>query len=139
MGATGYGNGFPEFDCGKVMAVKDWLDTGKCLLGFHQGDWRLESPARCVLIQTCDRCGTVNQRIEHSWSDWNNAGAQSCELSRTCTRCAESEKRIEHNWEAWTYRQDGSCNQSKRCQVCAEWNDENRIEHQWGVWEYSER
>jgi hypothetical protein len=139
MGATGYGNGSREFDCGKLMAVKDWLDTGKCLLGFHQGDWRPESPAGCLLIQTCQRCGTVNQRVEHSWSDWNNANAQSCELLRSCSRCAESEKRIEHTWEAWSYRQDGSCEQSKRCQVCAEWNDENRIEHQWGTWEYSER
>jgi hypothetical protein len=119
--------------------VKDWLDTGKCLLGFHQGDWRSESPARCLLIQTCERCGTVNQRVEHSWSDWNHADAQSCELSRSCSRCAEAEKRIEHNWEAWRYRQDGFCDQGKRCQRCAEWNDENRIEHQWGIWEYSER
>ena len=139
MGATDYGNEFREFDCGKLMAVKDWLDTGKCLLGFHQGDWRPESSVRCLLIQTCERCGTVNQRLEHHWSDWNHAGAQSCELSRACNRCAESERRIEHNWEAWTYRQDDSCDQSKRCQVCAEWNDENRIEHQWGIWEYSER
>ena len=121
------------------MAVKDWLDTGKCLLGFHQGDWRPESPAHCLLIQTCERCGTVNQRVEHSWSDWNHADAQSCELLRSCSRCAESEKRIEHNWDAWSYRQDGFCDQSKRCQRCAEWGDENRIEHQWGIWEYSER
>jgi hypothetical protein len=121
------------------MAVKDWLDTGKCLLGFHQGDWRPESLARCVLIQACERCGTVNQRVEHSWSDWNHAGPQSCELLRTCSRCAESEKRIEHNWDTWSYRQDGSCDQSKRCQRCAEWGEENRIEHQWGSWEYSER
>ena len=139
MDATGYGNGSREFDYEKLMAVKDWLDTGKCLLGFHQGDWRLEAPARCVLIQACERCGTVNQRIEHSWSDWNHADAQSCELLRSCSRCAESEKRIEHNWEAWTYRQDGFCDQSKRCHRCAQWGDENRIEHQWGIWEYSER
>lgn len=139
MGVIGYGNESREFDYDKLMAVKDWLDTGKCLLGFHQGDWRPESPLRCVLIQTCERCGTVNQRVEHNWSDWNHAGAQSCELSRSCSRCAESEKRIEHDWEAWSYRQDGSCDQSKRCGVCAEWNDENRIEHQWRFWEYSER
>ena len=139
MGDTGYGNESREFRGDKLMAVKDWLDSGKCLLGFHQGEWRLESPARCVLIQTCERCGTVNQRIEHAWSDWNHAVAQSCERSRTCSRCAESEKLIEHNWGTWRYLQDGSCQQSKRCQDCAEWNDENRIEHQWGVWEYSER
>ena len=139
MGATGYGNESREFDVDKLMTVKDWLDTGKCLLGFHQGDWRLESSARCVLIQTCERCGTVNQRVEHSWSDWNHADAQTCERSRTCSRCAESEKRIEHSWEAWSYRQEGSCQQSKRCEVCAEWNDEDRIEHEWGIWEYSER
>jgi hypothetical protein len=139
MGATGYGNGSREFDRDKLMAVKDWLDTGKCLLGFHQGDWRPESPARCVMIQTCQRCGNVNTRVEHSWSDWNHASAQSCERSRRCTHCAESEKRTEHTWEAWSYHQDGSCQQSKRCRICSEWNDESRIEHQWGFWEYSER
>jgi hypothetical protein len=139
MGATGYGNESRRLDGDKLMAVKDWLDTGKCLLGFHQGDWRLESSARCVLIQACERCGTVNQRMEHSWSDWNHGGAQSCERSRTCSRCAEAERRIEHSWEAWSYRQDGSCQQSKRCEVCAAWNDEDRIEHEWGYWEYSER
>ena len=139
MGATGCGNGSREFDYDKFMAVKDWLDTGKCLLGFHQGDWRLVSPARCVLIQTCERCGTVNQRIEHSWSDWHQADAQSCERARTCSRCAESERRVEHNWNEWSYRQEGSCDQSRRCQGCSEWSDENRVEHQWGIWEYSER
>jgi hypothetical protein len=86
MGATEFGNGYLEFDCGKLMAVKDWLDTGKYLLGFHQGDWRLDSPARCVLLQACERCGTVNQRIEHIWSDWKHGGAQSCNLLRTCSR-----------------------------------------------------
>ena len=139
MDATGYGNGSREFDCGKVMAVKDWLDTGKCLLGFHQGDWQLESPARCVLIQNCERCGTVNQRIEHSWLDWNQAGAQSCERGRACSRCAESERRIEHHWDEWSYRQNGSCRQGQRCQNCGDWKDGTRVEHQWGFWEYSER
>jgi hypothetical protein len=139
MGATEFGNGYLEFDCGKLMAVKDWLDTGKCLLGFHQGDWRLEAPARCVLIQACERCGTVNQRVEHIWSDWKHGGAQSCNLSRTCSRCAESETRVEHNWDGWTYRQEGSCEQRKRCQRCAEWDDESRVDHQWGSWDYSER
>lgn len=139
MDATGYGNGSREFDCGKLMAVKDWLDTGKCLLGFHQGDWRHDAPAHCVLIQVCERCGTVNQRVEHSWSDWTHAGAQSCNQLRRCSRCAESETRIEHDEEAWTYRQDGSCEQEKRCQRCAEWLAESRVEHQWGPWKYSER
>ncbi len=86
MAATEYGNGSREFDCGKFMAVKDWLDTGKCLLGFHQGDWQLEAPARCALIQTCERCGIVNRRIEHNWSEWTPAGAQLANRLRVCRR-----------------------------------------------------
>ena len=93
------------------MALKDWLDTGKCLLGLHQGDWRLEAPGRCVLVQTCERCGAVNQREEHSWLDWHYAAEHRCDLSRSCSRCAESENRFEHQWGAWIYREDDSCEQ----------------------------
>ncbi len=121
------------------MAVKDWLNTGRCLLGFHEGDWRFEAPARCVFLQTCGRCGTVSRRLEHSWADWTHLQSQSCHLSRTCSRCGESETRTEHNWNGWIYREDGSCEQRARCQRCADWGDESRIEHQWDSWEYSER
>ena len=121
------------------MALKDWLDTGKCLLGLHQGDWRLEAPGGCALVQTCERCGTVNQRIEHSWLDWHYIAEQRCDLSRSCHRCAESERRIEHQWGAWIYRKDDSCAQGIRCQRCSAWSDETRTAHDWEPWEYSER
>ena len=121
------------------MALKDWLDTGKCLLGLHQGDWRLEAPGSCAVVQTCERCGAVNQRIEHTWLDWHYTAEQRCDLSRSCNRCAESEKRMEHQWGAWIYRKDDSCAQGIRCERCSAWSDETRIEHYWGPWEYSER
>jgi hypothetical protein len=78
------------------MALKDWLDTGKCLLGFHQGDWKRENPASCVLIQTCDRCHTISQQVEHDWREWRYASDQSCEFERSCDRCREKESRVEH-------------------------------------------
>jgi len=62
------------------MALRDWLDTGKCMLGFHQGDWTAESPASCVLIQTCDRCHTINQRVEHDWPEWRYRAENDCNL-----------------------------------------------------------
>ena len=121
------------------MALKDWLDSGKCFIGLHQGDWRLEAPGRCMLVQTCERCGAVNQREEHSWLDWHYAAEHRCDLSRSCSRCAESENRFEHQWAAWIYREDDSCAQGIRCQRCSAWSDETRIEHHWEPWEYSER
>ena len=121
------------------MALKDWLDTGKCLLGLHQGDWRLEAPSGCALVQTCERCGAVNRRIEHSWLDWHYIAEQRCDLSRSCSRCAESEQRMEHQWGAWIYREDDSCEQGIRCERCSAWSDETRTAHDWEPWEYSER
>ena len=121
------------------MALKGWLDAGKCLLGFHQGDWALEAPNRCVLVQTCERCRAVSQRVEHIWLEWAYAAVEGCELSRKCSRCREAEQRTEHQWGAWAYRQDGSCEQGMECEQCHVLAEETRIEHPWGVWEYSER
>jgi len=81
------------------MALKDWLDTGKCMLGFHQGEWVRADPASCVLIQSCDRCRTINQRVEHDWPDWSYRSETDCALERSCKRCAETEARVEHNGE----------------------------------------
>jgi hypothetical protein len=120
------------------MALKGWIDAGKCLLGLHQGDWKLEAPSRCVWLQTCESCGAVSQRLEHSWSDWTYASEHRCDLSRRCSRCAESEASTEHQWGAWTYRQEGSCNQGVRCERCLAWADEKRTEHLWSPWDYSE-
>jgi hypothetical protein len=121
------------------MALKGWLDTGKCLLGFHQGNWALEAPNRCVLAQTCERCGAVSQRVEHMWLEWSYADAERCVLARRCSRCRETEQRTEHCWGAWAYRQNGSCEQGMECERCHALAEEKRIEHPWGVWEYSER
>src|SRR6185295_6558398 len=121
------------------MALKDWLDTGKCMLGFHQGDWIAESPASCVLIQTCDRCHTINQRVEHDWPEWRYRAENDCNLERSCNRCAESESRIEHQWGSWIYRNQAECEQGIPCVRCAAWSQDHRVEHDWGEWEYQEQ
>ncbi|HEX7233061.1 MAG TPA: hypothetical protein VF452_21940, partial [Candidatus Binatia bacterium] len=121
------------------MALKDWLDTGKCMLGFHQGEWVRADPVSCVLIQSCDRCRTINQRVEHDWPDWSYRSETDCGLERACTRCAESETRVEHQWGTWQYRSADGCEQGIQCTRCASWSDEHRVEHTWGEWRYEER
>ncbi len=121
------------------MALKDWLDTGKCMLGFHQGEWVRADSASCVLIQRCDRCGTINQRVEHEWPDWSYRSETDCALERSCKRCAETEARVEHQWGSWQYRSADGCEQGIQCKRCATWSDEHRVEHAWGEWRYEER
>jgi Pyruvate/2-oxoacid:ferredoxin oxidoreductase delta subunit len=121
------------------MALKDWLDTGKCMLGFHQGEWVRTDPASCVLIQSCERCRTINQRVEHEWPDWRYRSEADCALERSCNRCAEIETRVEHQWGTWQYRSANGCEQGIQCNRCAIWCDEQRIEHAWGEWRYEER
>src|ERR1051325_10082999 len=120
------------------MALKDWFDTGKCLLGFHEGAWRREDEASCTLLQTCSRCHAVNQRVEHSWSDWSYDESDGCDLSRACSRCAESERRTEHQWGEWKFLREGACDQSPRCARCAAWGEELRTQHEWAGWYYNE-
>jgi hypothetical protein len=109
------------------------------MLGFHQGDWIREDPANCVLIQTCDRCHTINQRIEHDWSESRYRSEQDCVLERACKRCAEKEARVEHRWGSWTYRSEVRCEQGIQCARCAAWSEDQRVEHEWGEWKYNER
>jgi hypothetical protein len=121
------------------MALKDWLDTGKCLLGFHQGNWQRENPASCVLIQTCDRCRTISQQVEHDWREWRYASDQSCDFERSCDRCREKESRVEHQWGTWLYRREEACDQGIQCTRCGTWAQDSRVEHDWGEWEYREQ
>lgn len=101
------------------MALKDLIDGGKCLLGFHQGDWRVTSPDRCELAQTCQRCGVVTTRIEHVWGDWGYVSPASCDERRTCRRCGEHETRVGHAWGAWGYveRHRAPVRQCERCGI----------------------
>ena len=78
------------------MALKDWLDTGKCLVGFHEGNWLRENTRSCVMLQTCARCGNISQRVEHDWAEWRYPSPTNCDLARSCKRCAENETQIEH-------------------------------------------
>lgn len=99
------------------MALKDLIDGGKCLLGFHQGDWRMTSPDRCELAQTCERCGVVTTRIEHAWGDWGYAAPASCDERRTCRRCDAHETRVGHAWGAWSYVERHRA-PVRRCERC---------------------
>ena len=123
----------------RPMALKEWLDTGKCLLGFHQGEWTRENPASCVLIQTCDRCQTTSQRVEHDWPEWRYVSGDDCRLERLCGRCSEKETRVEHQWGTWRYRREEGCDQGIQCTRCGSWSQESRVEHEWADWEYNER
>src|ERR1043166_441923 len=121
------------------MALKDWLDTGKCLLGFHEGTWNRETPQSCVLVQTCDRCRTISKQVEHDWPEWVYAADESCDLQRLCNRCREKEARIEHQWGNWVYQSEAGCEQGIQCTRCAAWASDSRIEHDWRNWEYNEQ
>jgi hypothetical protein len=119
------------------MALKDWLDAGKCALGLHEGDWARETADSCELAQTCVRCHTISKRVEHDFAEWR-AAPQACEWVRSCNRCAQQETRLEHHWGTWTYRLDETCQQGIPCTNCSAWSDQSRVEHDWGNWEYNE-
>ena len=121
------------------MALKDWLDTGKCLVGFHEGNWLRENTRSCVMLQTCPRCGNISQRVEHDWAEWRYPSPTNCDLARSCKRCAENETQIEHQWDTWTYRGDNACEQGIPCVRCSAWDEQSRIEHDWDSWEYHEQ
>lgn len=107
------------------------------MVGLHEGDWAREAPHSCVLIQTCVRCHTVNQRVVHDFAEWQ-AVPESCEWVRSCNRCDHHETRLEHQWGTWTYLSDRSCEQGIPCTNCSAWDGHSRVEHDWGHWEYSE-
>lgn len=86
------------------MALKDWVDGGKCLLGFHQGPWT-QPPGSCVKSQTCERCGVVSSQTEHDWKEWAYATSGDCIQERACHRCDEREQRTEHAWSPWEYEE----------------------------------
>jgi len=121
------------------MALRDWLDTGKCLLGFHEGEWIREHPNSCVLIQTCNRCRATSQRVEHQWAEWRYVSEHNCALERSCSRCAEKENHTEHQWGNWSYKDHGGCEQGIQCERCGNWSADSRMEHEWGEWNYVER
>ncbi len=107
------------------------------MVGLHEGDWAREAPHSCVLNQTCVRCHTVNQRVEHDFSECE-ASTESCEWVRSCNRCGQQETRLEHQWGPWTYIRDGACEQGVPCTNCSTWDGQSRVDHDWGAWEYSE-
>ena len=120
------------------MPIKNWLDNGKCLLGFHQGEWHLEAKNRCDFAQVCERCNVVNRRTEHTWAEWSYTAEHECSLGRTCARCGNTEERVEHQWGDWVYQKDNACDQGIPCTRCNDWSAESRVVHEWGPWEYVE-
>ena len=115
---------------------KKLLQKGKCLLGFHEGEWNYEQPAQCTQTRLCTLCQKRQERTHHIWAEWEFERERDCAQRRVCERCAESEERVTHNWAAPEFVEEGSCEQVRRCARC-EAEEPTGASHQWGRWEYA--
>lgn len=115
--------------------LKDVWNKGKCLLGFHVGEWRYSREGGCDQVQSCERCGTESTRVDHVWGDWAFVLEDACELERVCARCKEQEVEIEHEWQEPAYRDSDSCLQVQSCSRCGEEEPTDTV-HLWDAWEY---
>lgn len=115
--------------------LKNLLDKGKCVLGFHDGPWQTMQGDTCLQQQTCTRCQVVSHRTEHQWEAWHYQADAACEVSRTCARCAETEQRVEHHWADPVYSGSDSCEQAHICQRCGQEKPAG-VNHQWNRWDY---
>jgi hypothetical protein len=114
---------------------KDFLDKGKCLLGFHEGPWQYRQPKNCTKVQKCQRCGNEAERIEHRWSGWSWEADRRCDRIRTCARCSETEKSLEHTWGQPTYVRAGACDTVVVCARCGE-EEGREAAHVLDAWVY---
>ena len=102
------------------MGFKDLINKGKCLIGFHQGEWCAESPTSCTFTRVCERCGVENSKVEHTWTEWSFSADVSCQQSRTCNRCGLQEERLYHTWAEAIYKTKATCEQEQVCARCRE-------------------
>jgi CHAT domain-containing protein len=123
----------------RVMALKDLLDKGRCLIGMHQGEWALDAAGECSQTRVCLICGVKSTRVEHNWSAWEYRSVESCELLRACERCRDAETRTEHTWGDWQYPRENDCTQVQACSRCGTCGEQTQLVHQWEPWAYSER
>lgn len=118
-----------------LYMFKNLFNKGKCLLGFHQGEWQYELTNQCNQTQVCKRCQTESKRIEHVWGEWTYQSEDACDLLRVCSRCTETESCIEHNWGQPTYKYSDSCIQVQVCNRCRK-EEIGATKHCWERWEY---
>lgn len=117
---------------------KKLFDKGKCLLGFHQGEWSYKHPALCLQTRICTRCKTKEKRTQHEWGDWAFRAEKDCTQMRTCARCAATDERMQHQWHPPQYKTKDSCEQISLCARCGEETTHSRPTHRWGAWQESD-
>jgi tetratricopeptide (TPR) repeat protein len=120
------------------MALKDLLDKGKCLVGFHRGEWVFDTTGQCAQTRVCPICGVRNARVEHGWGEWTHRSLGSCELIHACQRCGDVETRTEHSWGDWQYVRENDCTQMQACMRCGTAGEQTQLLHAWEPWAYSE-
>src|SRR5688572_3093946 len=101
--------------------LKNLFNSGKCLLGFHQGEWQFESPSSCLQYQVCEHCKKRSTKTEHTWNEWDYQTEDNCQQIRVCLRCQNEETRILHVWSADAYyKKDGERTTVNYCERCGE-------------------
>ena len=68
-----------------------------CAVVGHTGDWTYPDE-RCVRVRTCERCGEVTRKQEHTWTAFEYVETHGCEQARRCDRCRAVESRLVHVW-----------------------------------------
>ena len=120
------------------MALKDWLDTGKCLVGFHEGNWLPRKSRSCVLLQTCARCKNISRRVEHDWAEWRYPRRQTA----TWRDRASAARNKKHGWSTngtlGLTAGDKPANRAFRVPLFGVGRTEP-FEHDWDMREYHEQ
>jgi len=84
----------------------------------HTGDWTYPDE-RCVRVRTCERCGEVTRKQEHTWTAFEYVETHGCEQERRCDRCRAVESRLVHVWGPWLYvGTEQHFRQSHTCRRC---------------------
>ncbi|HET8548623.1 MAG TPA: hypothetical protein VFL57_11490 [Bryobacteraceae bacterium] len=99
--------------------LKDLLQRGKCLVGFHQGPWLFSAEKICTKVQVCTVCNARTEKPEHNWTEWSLPPQDSCDFVRRCSRCDITETKTEHAWGEPEYAEAGACNLQRVCSRCA--------------------
>jgi hypothetical protein len=124
---------FPE----DSVVLKNIFNSGKCMLGFHQGDWQYEEPQKCLKFQVCTHCAKRSTKIEHTWGEWGYLAEGDCQQVRVCARCGEQEAQTVHVWgKDVYYTKDNDCSTVNFCERCKAEKPSGTI-HVWGEWVYT--
>lgn len=125
------------FDNFKKKAKDAW-GKGKCMAGFHEGEWKYLHDHQCDQEINCERCGK-NTRLRHeAFSKWKDDENHQCREIRYCKRCFEKEKRPNHDFHKERPKHSWNCKIFLR--TCKKCGIVNEIEyplpiHDWGNWQ----